>query len=297
MLLNNAAESVAMIQADSAEQMDVLSLSKTLCQLGDLALALGEYHKARDTYEQAYQLLAHNTNVRNMNPAHLPPEIIPPAQLPPEIIPRWDQLARVQYGLGIVNELLGLWRQAESAHQQALKYLDLLAELKNLDTDAALLRAEVLLHLATVTIELHGIEQAQPYALRVSETWLELLNKAPQSRHYVASFAKAQVNLAILLRRLGKHPQSEKAHKIAIQLLSGLMADYPEIPLYQHQLARACINFALFHLDRGDAQSQYYLRLAICLEQDLVTRYPNVEAYTRLLREATHLLDKSPAHQ
>ncbi|MCS7159582.1 MAG: hypothetical protein RMJ19_03855, partial [Gemmatales bacterium] len=84
---------------------------------------------------------------------------------------------------------------------------------------------------------------------------------------------------------------AEKSYSAALRLYAKLTYTYPHVSQYQHQLAGVCLNYGLLQIaQKNYEKAEYYLRLAVRLEHDLVERYPEVNMYRDRLMKTQQAL-------
>jgi serine/threonine protein kinase len=114
-------------------------------------------------------------------------------------------------------------------------------------------------------------------ALRYYEEFVREEGSDPDTR---LKKAEAYCKVGRILSGLGQHGQAETAHRRSIEILEGLIADFPSVPEYRFQLVKGCnwLGIALGTAGRTREAEQAYLR-GQDLNRALVAAYPGEERY------------------
>jgi len=104
----------------------------------------------------------------------------------------------------------------------------------------------------------------------------------PQNVRYRVFAKKHQVNLAMVLSRLGQRSDAERIVRECISIVEALMSDFPLVPEYREELARTYANLGLLLHEIGPERAEERARVfdqAGKLFQALVAEYPGVPSY------------------
>jgi tetratricopeptide (TPR) repeat protein len=140
--------------------------------------------------------------------------------------------------------------EAEEAYRQALRYVEKRAAEQTSARPALGLH---LLALARAQATLRP-QEAEKHLCRAIPIYEKLATDFPASPHYRHHLASAQIDLAEVLKKLGRTAEAQKAYRRAVDLYEKLATDFPTIPMFQQVAFDRRLGLGQLLVEAGRAQ-------------------------------------------
>jgi serine/threonine protein kinase/Flp pilus assembly protein TadD len=188
--------------------------------------------------------------------------------------------AQAYHRVGIMQEKLGSYSEAEAAYRRAMAQLQQLVAGQPFVPEHQSELATILGHLGDLLRQLDQNAEAEELirgAIALHEKLASDSSRVPQHRSAVAF---NQIYLAILLGKVGRLGESEHSYRRAIELLEKLVADSPSMPEYRLRLANSHNGLGTRLDDIGSlVEAEHEYRRAIVLLEKLAADEPSVPEY------------------
>jgi serine/threonine-protein kinase len=134
---------------------------------------------------------------------------------------------------------------------------------------------------------MHQILGADPESRRELEAalpiWDELIALHPDDPNFLMGRAQNLNSLAASLYATGDRREAAAALEQARSIQAKLAADHPDVPLYQHELARSHVNRGASLAASRDPAAVEEFRKAVAIEERLVAQHPEITDYQHIL--------------
>jgi serine/threonine protein kinase len=140
-------------------------------------------------------------------------------------------------------------------------------------------------------LKAHGLERLRRQLLETAQGFYQrFLRERGGEPGLRYDLALAYRQLASVSRLLEQHGEAEKAYAGAVALLEDLVREYPEVPEYQSELARAHVGLGMLYgrTDRPGAEAEH--RRVVEIRERLVREHPETIAYRSELGRAWQAL-------
>jgi tetratricopeptide (TPR) repeat protein len=188
-------------------------------------------------------------------------------------------------------------REAEKACRQSLRLREKLARAFPDKPNYRHGIGDTLSLLALMRMSQGDSKQARQLLQRAIEEQEAAHKLNPRHPSYRASLRNHLALLAVLLPGAGEAEQAMKVARRAVDVQEKLAADWPDVILYQRNLADAYHDLAGLLKDRNPPEAESVVRQAVAIQEQLIRDHPRVAVYRTLLANMQFTLGKALGKQ